>query len=221
MPSTPNRNPNKPNTTCSSWTLETSDQGFYIKLLFERFSLSPNCTRNFVALQNVNFVDATGTAQCCGESRDTGEVCKFGGETPPPHSRSITNRMTVLFFSDTGNSSFNATWFNVHRSGAISSEDATYAVTIKLQTTEKDKLVREESDSFTLALILFILLLFALCCFVGCKLGQRYLGPVCSCRHLVACILCRPIPAYFPPSSLSDGVERRSLTEEVDMTVLD
>lgn len=220
MPSTPHRNPNKPNTTCSSWRLETDDQDFHIKLLFERFSLFPNCKRNFVALQNVDFVDPTGTAQCCGESRNTGRVCKFGGKTPPPLSLSRTNHMTVLFFSDTGYSSFTASWFNVHRSRAISSEDATHAVTIKLRTTEKDKLV-PESDSFTLALILFILLLFALSCFVGCKLGKRYLGPACSFRYLVACILCRPIPAYFHASALSDDLERRSLTEEVHLTTFD
>lgn len=220
MPSTPHRNPNKPNTTCSSWRLETGDQGFHVKLLFKRFSLFPSCTRNFVTLQNVDFVDPPGTAQCCGESRDPGGVCKFGGKTPPPVSRTITNHMTVLFFSDTGYSSFTAVWFNVHPSRAISSEDATHAVTIKLQTTEKYKLV-PESDSFTLALILFILLLFALSCFIGCKLGKRYLGPVCSFRYLVACILCRPIPAYFPPSARSDDLERRSLTEEVALTTYD
>lgn len=223
MSGTPHRRPNKSNRSCSSWKLQTNEQHFYIKLLFRSFSMSPNCPRNYVVLENVNFTDPTSTAQCCRESLEPrSEVCRFGGTTAPPLSRSITNQMTIIFFSDTGESYFTALWFNVNAlypNRAIPKQDATYADRIKLHTP-REKEPQPHEDSFILALILFILLLFSLGIFLGFKFGKRHAGPACSFRYFLNCITRRPIPPYLSALSLSEDPEHRRLTEDVEMSFI-
>lgn len=213
LSSAANHQGNMSNVFCNSWKLQTNDRGFYIKLLFKKFSMSPNCMQNYVSLENAHFTDPTRTAECC-KSLDSA-VCRFGGTTSPPLSRTSTNWMTVKFLSETRESRFIAVWYNVnglYPNGSIPSQDLTYAPIIELPTTKKNS-----PPSVTepiLAFILFALLLFALGSFIACKLGKRFIGPSCSFRHFIACVLRRPTPREAPSPSLSS--EYRGLTAGID-----
>lgn len=181
--------------TCSSWKLQTDDQEFYIKLLFKKFSMSANCEKNFVSLENVNFTDSLRTAKCCepGSPSSSFGICKFGGTTSPPLSRTATNWMTVMFFSSNNESMFTAVWYNVNNlypDGLIPVEDPTFDSRIQLPV-RKHYAPQSAGTTPVLALVLFALLLFVLGCFVSCKIGRRYLGPTCSFRHFIAWVLCR------------------------------
>jgi len=209
-----NRKPNEGLVTCSSWKLQTNDQDFYIKLLFKTFSMSPNCMKNYVLLENANFTAPTRTALGCCENSDR-DVCKFGGKTSPPLSRTRTNWMTVRFFSETNESYFEAVWYNVNRlfpSGAIPSQDSTYAPKIKLP--RRKNYAVPKSTVPILAFVLFSLILFVVGSVIACKLGKRFLGPSCSFRHFFAWVLRRPIP---PDARLAlHAAEQRALTEDTD-----
>ena len=211
--SSPANHQGNTSTVFCKWKLQTNDQGFYIKLLFKKFSMSPNCMQNYVTLENASFTDPTRTAECC-KSVDGG-VCRFGGTTSPPLSRTITNWMTVKFLSGTRESNFIAVWYNVnglYPNGAIPSQDLTYAPIIELPTTKKYSI--PSATSPILAFILFALLLFALGSFIACKLGKRFIGPSFSFRHFIACVLRRPIPREASSPSLSS--EHRGLTARID-----
>lgn len=168
-----------------TWRLVTRDPGFYIKLLFVKFSLSPDCGQNFIALENVNFTDLGRTKKCCNDHADKG-VCKFAGKTSPPLSRSVSHSMTVKFYSNnTDKSHFKAIWYNVNGlfpNGLIPKQDPKYGSQIKVVQKLKTKRAPADSPSI-LALTIFALIVFAIGAFVACKLGQRYLGPSCSFGH--------------------------------------
>ena len=209
-----NRQGNISTVFCNSWKLQTNDRGFYIKLLFIHFSLSPNCMQNYVSLENAKFTDPTRTAECC--KNVDGGVCRFGGTTSPPLSRTLTNWMTVKFFSETRKSSFIAVWYNVNSvypNGAIPKQDLTYAPMIELPTRKKKSLLSAATEPI-LAFILFALLVFAIGSFIACKLGKHFLGPSCSFSHFIACVLRRPIPPQARSPSLSS--EQRGLTARTD-----
>ena len=207
-----NRKTTAAHLTCSSWKLQTNDQEFYIKLLFKKFSMSANCNNNFVSLESANFTDTLRTAKCCEPSSASSSfgVCKFGGTTPPPLSRTATNWMTVMFFSSNNESTFTAVWYNVNNlypDGLIPVEDPTFASRIKLPMRKKYT-PQSAGTTPVLALVLFALLLFVLGCFISCKIGRRYLGLTCSFRHFVAWVLCR----RSLHESLSSSSEHGDLT---------
>ena len=212
-----NSKPSTSSMNCHSWKLQTNDQGFYVKLLFKTFWMAPNCERNYVSLENANFTDPTRTAKCC--KRTDQDVCKVGGSISPPLSRTVTNWMTVKFFSETNESFFTAVWYNVDKSfpnGLIPREDSTYSPTIKLPTTKKSPLPKPSAP--VLALVLFALILFAIGLFLACKLGKRILGPKCSFRYCLACVLGRLIPqeGSSPYHSAEIPLEQRDLRGDTD-----
>lgn len=163
-----------------SWTLKTQDPGFYIKLLFENFTLPEDCTQDFVTLEKVRFWDFKNENCPCEESKS---VCRFSGKHAPSLSRSVTNETTVNFYSSNpAKSYFKAIWFNVNGlfpEGVVPAPDPTESpeiVNSKLELTTAP----ESNTSFTVALILFTLIFFVIGVVLACKVGQRYLGPSCS-----------------------------------------
>lgn len=182
-----------PNATVyCTWKLVTKDPGFYIKLLFVNFSLSPNCTDNFISLEDVSFTDFSRTKKCCSNSQSE-DVCRFGGEISPPLCRSVSQSITVKFYSnDLTKSFFKAIWYNVnglYPNGLIPKRDPTYAPQIVFPTPSKTTNAPDAPS--VLALTVFALILFAVGVVIACKFGRRYLGPSCSFWHFWALVSCR------------------------------
>lgn len=193
-----------------TWKLVTKDPGFYIKLLFVDFSLSPGCTNNFISLENVNFTqqendrlkailadfnsifdDPKRKLDCCSGFSDG--VCRFGEQKSPPLSRSVSQSMTVKFHSKSPSKSrFKAIWYNVNGlfpNELIPRQDATYAPKIAFSPTQTTKLPADTPS--VLALTIFALIVFAIGAFIACRLGKRYLGPSCSFGHFRAWVSSR------------------------------
>ena len=201
-----------------TWNFFTEDPGFYIKLLFVNFSLSPNCTNNFVSLEDVSFTDFSRTKKCCNGKNE--HVCRFGGETSPPLSRSISNSMTVKFYShDLAKSFFKAKWYNVnglYPNGLVPKRDPTYSPRIVFPTPSK---TTHASDTpSVLALTVFALILFAVGVVIACKFGKRYLGPSFSLGHCWALVSRRwTFRAPSTPRRSQEGPpEARGLMTDTD-----
>ena len=213
-------NPHPPSKTVYYiWKLITKDPGFYIKLLFVDFSLSPNCTNNFVSLENVKFTDFVRTKKCCNSQNE--DVCKFGGDSSPPLSRSVSHSMTVKFYSkDLSKSFFKAIWYNVnglYPNGLVPQRDPAYAPGIVLVTPPK-KVIAPDTPSI-LAFTIFALILFAVGVFIACKFSKRYLGIDCSLGNCWALVTCRwTSRAPLTPRYSRDGpsTEARGLMTDTD-----
>ena len=173
-----------------TWKL-TTDPRFYIKLLFVKFSLSPNCTNNFISLENVIFTDVGRKKKCCSSHSE--DVCRFTGERSPPLSRSVSHSMTVKFHSkDLSKSFFKAIWYNVDRfypNGLVPERDSTYAPRIVLPTTSQTTIAPDTPS--ILAFTVFALILFAVGVFIACKFAKRYLGLSYSFGDLWELVTCR------------------------------
>ena len=201
-----------------TWNLVTEDPGFYIKLLFVEFSLSPNCTNNFISLENVNFTDFDRKKKCCNsQSKD---VCRFSGESSPPLSRSLSRSMVVKFYSkDLSKSFFKAIWYNVNRfypNGLVPQRDPTYAPRIVLSTPSETTIAPDTPS--ILAFTVFALILFAVGVFIACKFGKRYLGLSCSLRDCWSLVMCRwTSRAPSTPRRTREGLsEARGLMMDTD-----
>ena len=201
-----------------TWKLVTKDPGFYIKLLFVNFSLSPNCSNNFISLENVQFTDLGRTKKCCnGQSEG---VCRFNGESAPPLSRSLSHSMTVKFHSkDLSKSFFKAIWYNVnfyYPNGLVPQRDPTYAPRIVLPTPTQTTTVPDTPS--IVAFTVFALILFAVGVFIACKFAKRYLGLSCSLGDFWALVTCRWISrAPSTPRRTADGPsEARGLMTDTD-----
>ena len=169
--------------------LVTKDPDFNIRLLFVNFSLSPNCTNNYISLENVNFTDVVRTKKCCSSQKD---VCRFSGKSAPPLSRSVSYSMTVNFYSkDLSKSFFKAVWYNVnglYPNGLVPQRDPTYEPRIVLPTPPSQTVIAPGTP--VLAVIVFALILFAVGVLIACKFGKRYLGlrwSLGDCWVLVTC----------------------------------
>ena len=209
-----------PNATVDcTWKLVTKDPGFYIKLRFVKFSLSSSCTNNFISLENANFTDLSRKKKCCGDNRDKG-VCRFGGETSPPLSRSVSQSMTIKFYSKNSEKShFKAMWYNVNGlfpNGLIPSQDATYSPQIVLAKQKTAQPLLDKPS--VLALTVFALIVFAIGVVIACRLGKRYLGPSCSFGHFWAWVSSRWTPrAPSTPRRRQEGPqEARGLITDTD-----
>ncbi|XP_020607605.1 uncharacterized protein LOC110046258 [Orbicella faveolata] len=185
-----NRHPPSKTVDCT-WSLVTEDPGFYIKLLFVNFSLSPNCTNNFISLEKVNFTDFGRTKKCCNSQSEN--VCRFSGKSSPPLSRSVSHSMTVKFYSkDLSKSFFKAIWYNVnglYPNGLVPQRDLTYAPRIVLPMPSQTTIAPDTPS--VLAFTVFALILFAVGVFIACKFGKRYLGLSCSLGDCWALVTCR------------------------------
>lgn len=201
-----------------TWELVTEDPGFYIKLLFVNFSLSPNCTNNFISLENVRFTDVGKTKKCCNSQSE--DVCMFSGKSSPPLSRSVSHSMTVKFHSkDLSKSFFKAVWYNVNRlypNGLIPQRDPTYAPRIVLPTPSQTTIPPDTPS--ILAFTVFALILFAVGVFIACKFAKRYLGLSCSLRDLWELVTCRwTSRAPSTPRRTPEGqLEARRLMTDTD-----
>ncbi|KAL9982426.1 hypothetical protein ACROYT_G004465 [Oculina patagonica] len=195
-----------------TWKLVTKDPGFYIKLLFVDFSLSPDCANNYISLENVNFIHQEPDRlkailedfntifddppdkklDCCSGFNDS--VCRFGEQKSPPLSRSVSQSMTIKFHSKTPSKSrFKAIWYNVNGlfpNGLIPKQDATYAPKIVFNSAQKTTEAPTDTPS-VLALTIFGLIVFAIGAFIACKLGKHYLGPSFSFGHFRAWVSSR------------------------------
>ena len=185
-----NRHPPGQIVDCT-WNLFTEDPDFYIKLLFVNFSLSPNCTNNFISLENVTFTDFGRTKKCCNSpSKD---LCRFSGESSPPLSRSVSHSMAIKFYSkDLSKSFFKAIWYNVnglYPNGLVPQQDPTYAPRIVLSTPPQITIAPDTPS--ILAFTVFALILFGVGVFIACKIGKRYLGLSCSLWDFWSLVTCR------------------------------
>lgn len=204
-----------------SWNLVTNDPGFYIKLLFVNFSLSLNCTNNFVSLENVMITDFVRTKKCCNSQDE--DVCKFADESSPPLSRSVSHSMVVKLYSkDLSKSFFKAIWYNVnglYPNGLVPKPDPTLAPKIVLPKPRRTTIVPDASS--ILAFTIFGLILFAVGVFIALKLNKRYLGVSCSHRDCWALVTGRwASRASSTPRRSREGTsETRGLITDMDSPV--
>ena len=177
--------------TCSR-TLWTDDAGFYIKLLFTKFSMSGDCEDNYVFLENATFTDTDSPPVCCKESKNI--FCVFGKQTgPPPLSHTDKNFMIVNFVSKESNSSsFSAKWYNVngfYPYGVIPKDDSEYPEKIKFQRSSSSTVEDDSTDpTYIAATVIFSIVAFVVLAIMACKLGRRVLGPQCSLEYCCAWI---------------------------------
>lgn len=206
------------NTVDCTWKLFTNDPGFYIKLLFVNFSLSPNCENNFISLENVHFTDFGRTKKCCNsQSKD---VCRFSGDSSPPLSRSVLHSMTIKFHSkDLSKSFFKAIWYNVnglYPNGLVPQRDSTYAPRMVLPTPSQTTIAPDTPS--ILAFTVFALILFAVGVFIACKFAKRYLGLSCSLGDFWELVTCRwtSRPPSIPRRTPEGPSEARGLMTDTD-----
>lgn len=207
-----------------TWTLKTEDKGFYIKLLFENFTLPERCTQDFVTLEKVRFWDFRNENCRCKESKS---VCRFSGKRTPPLSRSITNATTVNFYSSNPTKSyFKAIWFNVNGlfpEGLVPVPDPTESPKILIAVLKPKTTVPPSTAPFTLSLILFTLIVLVIGLVLACKVGQRYLGPSCSFGSFYAWITSlRTSRAPFSPRRAGGeaSLEERGLMTDTDSPLM-
>ena len=175
-------------------TLWTDDAGFYIKLLFTNFSMSGDCSDNYVFLENATFSDTDTSPKCCKETKNI--PCAFGGKTGPPLLHTDKNFMIVNFVSkDSKSSSFSAKWYNVngfYPYGLIPKDDSDYPDRIKFGSSSSQSTDDESTDpTYIAATVIFSIVAFVVLAVVACKIGQHFLGPRCSLGHCCAWIAAR------------------------------
>ena len=189
-------------------TLWTDDPGFYIKLWFTDFSMPPDCKHNHISLENVTFTDPERAPVCCEQTENV--RCGIGGHSARTAlSRSITNWMTVVLVTENSNSSiYAAKWFNIngyYPNGVIPRKDPSYPTAFKIiNTTPKSAYDASHGVKFTLAVVLFALIVFVVGSISACTLSKRWIGPSCSIAY---CWTRISLPRRVRRPELDDSLE--------------
>lgn len=190
-PESTNTPHNKRVERCSQ-TLWTDDSGFYIKLLFTKFSFRGDCEESYLYLENATF-SGSESPDCCKKNE---ELCGFGPKSgAPPLSHSAKNFMTITVIngSNSYSSEFTSQWFNVNGffpHGVVPKDDPSYSHYIKIKKQRSKKIETKASDStYVASVVILSILAFIVVSIVACKVGQRFIGPTCSlgyCRAWIA-----------------------------------
>lgn len=176
-----------------SQTLWTDDSGFYIKLVFTKFSFHGDCEESYLYLENATF-SGSESPDCC--KRNEKVACGFGAKSgAPPLSHSAKNFLTITDIdgSNSDSSEFTSEWFNVNGlfpHGVVPKDDPSYSDYIKIKKQRSKKIETKASDStYVASVVILSILAFIIASIVACKVGQRFIGPTCSlgyCRAWIA-----------------------------------
>lgn len=174
-----------------SRTLWTDEPGFYIKLLFKKFSLPEDCNNNYVFLENATFSDST-SPECCKKNDKVS--CGFGAKSgAPPLSHTAKNFMIITLVSKASNfSEFAAKWFHVNGFfpyGVVPKDDVPYPDKLHISKTQSKKTENGVTNStYVAAVVIFSIFAFVVLAVVACKVGQHFIGPQCSVGYCCAWI---------------------------------
>lgn len=176
-----------------SQTLWTDDSGFYIKLVFTKFSFHGDCEESYLYLENATF-SGSESPDCC--KRNEKVACGFGAKSgAPPLSHSAKNFLTITDIDglNSDSSEFTSEWFNVNGlfpHGVVPKDDPSYSDYIKIKKQRSKKIETKASDStYVASVVILSILAFIIASIVACKVGQRFIGPTCSlgyCRAWIA-----------------------------------
>ena len=203
-----------------SRTLWTDDPGFYIKLLFTKFSFPGDCDDNYLFLNNATFSGDKTSPDCCKKSEKV--ACGFGAKSgAPPLSHTAKNFMVITVVSTESNSSqFTAKWFNVNGLfpyGVVPKGDVPYPEHIKIDKKTSKKIDNATTDStYVAAVVILSIFAFIVLAILACKVGQHFIGPQCSVGYCCAWIAAKRRQRSIPraPSPETTPIRRDIQNDE-------